>query len=264
MQEPYIREGFGTSAYHGLTLIHPIGLAAVVVAAVWLLLSHKSQAWLPVLLVACFVPTSQRVVVATLDFNLIRILLAVATFRILQRQEYRGLRFTHLDQAFLAWVLLSALIHVLRLGTVPGMISKLGSSYDALGLYAVARCWFRNIQDLMRLSRAAAIIACISVVGFAVERTTGKNMYAVFGGVPEITTVREGRLRCQGPFAHAILAGTFWVAFLPLVFARALSARGRKTLVAGVVSIIVIVVLCSSSTPLLGVIASAGFGVLWF
>jgi hypothetical protein len=150
------------------------------------------------------------------------------------------------------------------MGTVPALISKLGSSYDVFGLYAVARCWLRTENDLIRLARAAAWIACVSAVGFVVERSTGRNMYSIFGGVPEITAIREGRLRCQGPFAHPILAGTFWVAFLPLIIARLGIGKKSRVQIVGAASVIGIVVLCSSSTPLLGVIASAGFGLLWF
>ena len=263
MQQPYIREGFGSNSYDNLTLIHPLGLAALLVGVVWTLVAARRTAWLPILLLACFVPTSQRIVVATLDFNLIRILVAVGMFRILQRGEYKGGRITGLDRAVFLWIMASMVIHVARVGSTSALVFKLGGAYDTLGLYIIARVWLRSTSDLIRLSRYAAIIACISVVGFTVEHFTGRNGFSIFGGVPEITYVRDGRLRCQGPFAHPILAGTFWIAFLPLVTAQYLTQRGAPLQLAGALCISAIVVFCSSSTPVLGGIASVVFGLLW-
>ena len=39
------------------------------------------------------------------------------------------------------------------------------------------------------------------------EHLTGRNVFSVFGGVPEFTVIREGKLRAQAAFAHAIVAG---------------------------------------------------------
>ena len=54
---------------------------------------------------------------------------------------------------------------------------------------------------------------------------------AAMGGVPEITVVREGRLRCQGAFAHPILAGCFWAEQLPLIAALSAGNPANATLV---------------------------------
>jgi hypothetical protein len=51
------------------------------------------------------------------------------------------------------------------------------------------------------------------------EMATGRNAFASFGGVHEIAQMRNGLLRCQGPFAHPILAGTFGATQLPLFIA---------------------------------------------
>ena len=53
----------------------------------------------------------------------------------------------------------------------------------------------------------------LCMVGLAVlilgEKFSGRNAFAIFGGVPDVAVVRDGVIRCQGPFAHPILAGTF-------------------------------------------------------
>ena len=88
----------------------------------------------------------------------------------------------------------------------------------------------------------------------AYEMVTRHNVFSVFGGVPAETWIREGRLRCQGAFAHPILAGTYWAASLPLIW----SLRGYKprTMRLGTVCCLFIVAACSSSTPILSVVVA--------
>ena len=263
MQEPYIREGFGSNSYDNVTTVHPLGLAILVIAVLWTFIVPREKAWLPILLVACFVSTSQRLVIATLDFNFIRVMIAAATVRIIAQREYAGIRLTTLDRLVAAWVLIGAMAPTLRLGTSAAAIHNAGRAYDTLGLYAIARIWLRDGRTILTLSKTLILIAAVSAVAFLNEHLTGKNIFAIFGGVSEFTTVRDGRLRCQGPFAHPILAGVYWVGFLPLVAAQ---FQGRETKVwtlVGICSALAIVVFSSSSTPLLGTIATVGFGALW-
>jgi hypothetical protein len=49
------------------------------------------------------------------------------------------------------------------------------------------------------------------------EGITGHNLFSAVGIVPEFSTLREGRVRCQGSFAHPILAGTFGATVMPLI-----------------------------------------------
>lgn len=263
IQTPYIREGFGLNSYDNLTTVHPLGLATLVVGVLWTLVAHRERAWLPMLLMACFVPTSQRIVIATLDFNFIRVMLVAAVLRIVARREYADWKLTSLDKLVIAWVLASAVMSMIRIGTFAAVIQKSGTAYDALGIYMVGRVWLSRGGALRALSRAIALIATVAAIGFLREHLTGRNIFSVFGGVSEFTTIRDGRLRCQGPFAHPILAGTFWVGLLPLT-AVLLRDPGRRLQGAiGFLSIATITVLSSSSTPLLGLVATAAFGCLW-
>ena len=55
-------------------------------------------------------------------------------------------------------------------------------------------------------------------VAMVVERTTGRNAFAVLGGVGESDgLLRDGKVRAQGAFEHPILAGTFGATLLPLM-----------------------------------------------
>lgn len=97
------------------------------------------------------------------------------------------------------------------------------------------------------------------VAVFAWEKKTGMNLFANLGGVPARTIIRDGELRCQGPFPHPILAGYFWASLLPVFLSRWWKSAAAKPLViASLVAGSGIVILSSATTPLLGGIAGIG------
>jgi hypothetical protein len=80
----------------------------------------------------------------------------------------------------------------------------------------------------------------------------------MFGGVPAITDTRDGRLRCQGAFAHAILAGCFWACLIPLYAIRGFMGKGWLLAFAGALAALFIIAMCASSTPVMAL----GFGTI--
>jgi hypothetical protein len=198
--DAYIKAGFGEKAYHNATNVHALGIAALIVACVWALSSRRSAALRPMLTLATFVPTGQRIAIATLDFNLIRILLIAYAARVIVRREWTSIRWTKVDSAVMAWCGLGFLGYVIRLGDLGGFIFKSGATYDALGLYWVCRIYVRNLADIRRTVVFLGVLGLSISLLFLLEKTTGRNAFSMFGGVPEFTIVREGRLRCQGAY----------------------------------------------------------------
>src|SRR5690606_31947238 len=121
-----------------------------------------------------------------------------------------------MDTAVLLWGLSGILVMTLREGTLAALINRLGWVYELFLTYLVARTLIRTSEDLVSLAKAVAITSVPVAAFFLVELNTRYNFFSIFGGVPAETPMREGRLRCQGPFAHPIIAGTFWAATLPL------------------------------------------------
>ena len=82
LAEDYVREGFGTREFFNQTTVHP--LAAAVLAALCFLTLVLPRKWmlLPALTLACMIPQGQRIVVATLDFNFLRVILLFAAARV--------------------------------------------------------------------------------------------------------------------------------------------------------------------------------------
>jgi len=99
---------------------------------------------------------------------------------------------------------------------------------------------------------------------FFIENRTQHNMFGVLGGVPLITDIRDGRLRCQGAFAHSILAGCFWACLVPLYFARGWLGRGWLLPIFGTMATLAIVLLSASSTPVMAVLFGVVGGATFF
>jgi hypothetical protein len=94
-----------------------------------------------------------------------------------------------------------------------------------------------------------------------IEKFTARNFFSVFGGVPEITMIREVSLRCQGPFRHPILAGTFGATLMPFFAGLWVKEEVKKSFVIiGILSSTVITFASASSGPALAYI----FGIIGF
>ena len=248
----------GFADYYGQTQLHPLALGVTILLALFVLWSSRRHALVPLLLAAATLPMAQRLVIAGADFTLVRLLLIAYVIRIVFRQEWASFQWNRLDTAILLWVVSGATIMTIHYGTVDVLVNRAGWAYDIVLSYFVGRILIRRWDDLLVLARAAAVISVPSAALFMYEWLTQYNMFHVFGGVREITWVREGRLRCQGPFAHPIIAGAFWVALLPLIWTLWKGeGQSRGLLVIGSVCALLIVASTASSTPVLAVMAAA-------
>jgi hypothetical protein len=235
------------------TVLHPLGLVAVVVLGVVTLMLPRRYAVIPFLLMACFISARQRLVVFTLDFSLLRIMVIFGWVRFFMRGEYKGFSWHPLDYVLIAWVAAGMFAATIRVGTSTMLVNQLGGAFDAVGMYFLFRTLVNGFRDVRTIALAFAIISVPVAAAFLVENATGHNMFSVFGGVPENTLIREGKLRCQGAFAHPIMAGCFWASVIPIMAAR-WWCSGKATAVLGVSMASLVVLLTASSTPVAGVL----------
>lgn len=235
---------------YGKTRIDPVGalaLACVVIATLWV---RRSRALVPFLLILTMIPSGQRLAIGGLDLSFVRIAILVLWLRIFLRGEHQGLRFRTIDWVVVAFTGVGLITNALLWASVSKTLLQIANSLETAGAYFAFRALCRSPADLRSLAKSFAVIAIASSVFFLVERTTGKNMFSALGGVELNSLVRKGRLRCQGPFVHPIIAGVFWASVLPFV-AAPLFERGRSKIlyVVGLVAILVIVANTASSTP---------------
>ena len=235
------------------TTIHPVGIAAAGLVAILVLCGSRRVAVAGFFLLLFFVSTSQRVVIGGMDFSFVRILVIVGAVRVLMRGESSNFRFRLQDGLILAFVLTSMLATVVRTGGA-GTINRLGFSLDVLGLYFMFRCLVRSQGDLVWVLRIVVVPMILVAIFFLIELATGRNVFYIFGGVSEITAMREGRLRCQGAFAHPIIAGVFFACLIPMFFGAYLSRfESRRIFLLGIFLSIGIIFTTSSSTPASGI-----------
>lgn len=249
------QDASAAEAWVGQTSVHPVGLAVLLALSVLVFALPRVWALAPLLILACFVPAAQRIVVFTFDFSFLRILVIAYWVRILAFQDFKGLRLAALDYAVAAWILLGSLVFIAQWSNMLAVTNRAGYIYESLGIYVTFRCLLRSWADVERTILILALISLPACVFFALEQATGRNIFAVMGGVPEITQAREGRLRAQGAFSHPIMAGCFFAIVMVLASGFFMARRQRTLMLAGSVGAAFIVLACASSTPMLAVLS---------
>ncbi len=236
--------------YVNQNTVHPVGLAALAIACLLVLFGPIRAIPLVLVGLAVYIPSAQRLVLAGADFAFLRIGIMCALLRLATGGRLFAFRIGWID----GLVALGTLSKIAFMPVVTGqagiLVQQIGSAFDTLGMYLVARAAIRSIEDISWLA-SRALVVCLPVAAvFAIEKSTGRNMLSVFGGIPLMTEVREGRIRCQGAFAHAILAGCYFAALLPFWLASWRAPRfGRTTALGGFLLAATIVASTASSTP---------------
>ncbi|TVQ58840.1 MAG: hypothetical protein EA379_12460 [Phycisphaerales bacterium] len=255
---------FWLREWHGQTTIHPLGLAALGVTVILVLsLPRRYMLW-PVIAIGCFVATAQRIVVFNMDWTLLRLTLLAAALRcvMLYASPSTRPRWRPIDTWLALWLACGVAFYVLREPSMSALNNRLGWAFDYAAGYAVVRFAVRTWDDLKSLCLAVTAIAVPVSLAFINEHMTRYNIFHIFGGVREITWIRDGRLRCQGAFAHPILAGTYWAVLLPLIASQFWAREKTRRLLAalGVACAVIVVATCSSSTPVMSVLMGAFAG----
>src|SRR5688572_3406177 len=197
---PFVHE------WHNQTTLHPMGIAMVLVLGTLMVLVPRRFALWPMVAMACFVAPAQRVVIATLDFDLMRLMVLFGWTRLILRGEIRGLRFRMLDLFVILLAAWRVAASVILARSTAGIVNRLGSGFDVIGVYFLVRFLIRDFGDAKSFFRAFVWIGVPVAAAFVLEYLTRRNLFAAFGGLPEMTVIRQGLLRCQGAYPHPIMA----------------------------------------------------------
>lgn len=240
---------------YGVTTLHPVGLSAVLVLGTAMLLVPRRWAILPILVMACFISPAQRLVIGGFDFDLLRLMVVFGWTRLLVRGELQPIGFKWIDAVTIAMAIIGTITYTMLRGDSAALTNRLGWSFDLLGMYFLFRFIVRDWKTVETAAIGFVVLSMPVAFFFVIEWMTGRNLFAVLGGVREITHVRGGRLRCQGAFAHPILAGCFWATLLPMMAALWWrDAAGRVLAAVGCFFAVVIIFCSSSSTPIMTVL----------
>jgi len=238
---------------YGITSVNSLGLIMLVLSCLALFgLARKYAAW-PIIFMTCFVALGQRIVLFSLDFNFMRIMIIAGLIRILIRNEFFVIKKHKMDALVILFALTQSLAHLMRDNSA--LVFELGHLLDIIGTYYIFRCLIQNWDDLYSVVKGFVLISIPLACFFVLEIITGRNIFSVFGGVPDITQFRGGRVRSQGAFAHPILAGVFIAVIMPLIAAGWWGGKKKKWVITGLFTTSVVVIATASSTPIFAVLA---------
>jgi hypothetical protein len=238
------------------TLLHPIVLVAMVVSVILILFLPRKYVIVPVLLTSLVVPMAQQVVVGGLHLFVMRIVILIGCARMLitkasSQDELLAGGFNAVDKWFTLWAVFRTLTALVLYASIPAVIGECGFLWDVFGGYFLFRFLIRDREDITRSAKVLVLIAVVVAAGMLNEKIHFQNIFGFLGGVPIIPTIRQGTIRAQGPFMHAILAGTFGGTLVPLFFWLWKVAKSKFLAVIGVISSTIIVVSAASSTALM-------------
>jgi len=251
---------------HGSTLLEPATMLMMGLMIGMLLFLRRGRAILPMLMVIALIPAAQRVVIASLDFNMVRLMIVAGWIRILARGEHKHLRqFNEIDRALLMWTISSLIFYTIGHARVSDFVYRLGTSIDMLGGYFMYRCFVRSRADIDFVLRCLAVIT--PLLGFLLwyEFTEGSNLFHVFGANESVyVSEHTDRVRAVGPFSHPILSGCFAAGMMPFMIYLFSAERKRRPYYAiSMVGTLLLVIAANTSGGLMGFAGGIGAWCLW-
>jgi hypothetical protein len=244
------------------TTINFLGFTFLTIMGILTLVLPTRFAILPLILTTCYITIGQIIVVGPLHFSVLRIMILFGWLRIILRRDFPPIGFNAIDKMLIAWVVVGALIYIFLLndGDVQAMIFQSGAAYDIFGLYFFFRIYIGTFEDVELATRIIAISIVPLALALTVERFTGTNIFSIFGGVPEISWVREGAVRAQGAFRGPINAGTFGATIMPLLISMWWQEENHGKIYAaiGVGAATIITIMANSGGPF----SAYAFGVI--
>ena len=263
--DPHYYFGGGSADTH----ITALALCITVLASLLILALPRRFAIVPFFFAALLVYVSQDVVIAGLHFQVFRILILVGWIRMVAGGYLTGggrfpERLNSLDKVLLLWACCNAVTYTILWGASGALVFKLGFLYTTLGSYFLLRYMIRDRDDVLRAIKTLAVVCAIIAVFMVVEHSTGRNAFSIFGA-RELSEIRYGKVRAQGPFQHSIIAGMFGAMLLPLYIGLWWQGTGHRLAAGlGVIASTAMMISSSSSTPLMTFLAGIGGLCFWW
>ncbi|MHA3774163.1 hypothetical protein ACXR0O_21755 [Verrucomicrobiota bacterium sgz303538] len=240
--------------------VNVFALIVLAIVSLVVLFAQPRNAVVGLLFTALFIPLGQQFVIEGLHFRFFRVLILVALLRVAFQRRGQRFRWTGIDGLIIALALVRLVCGLLR-GARPEMF---GVAYDLLGTYFIFRLLIGDTRDVVWQLWGLAAASVVMATCMSFELFTSQNLFFVFGGVPEFTYVRDGRFRCQGPFRHPILAGTFAATLFPLLVGVWQSERRKRIVVVfGMASCVVATYIAASSGAVLSLMTAMVGLTMW-
>lgn len=226
---------------------------------IWVL--PRRWAMLPLLIGAAYMTRGQILDIGPVHFPVIRIIVTIGLLRVMSRGEKIVGGINRLDRIIMVWA--AVLVFTSLFHTSAGLVFRIGLVWTELGAYFLFRIFLQDLRDIERFFKVLCLLLVPVMLTMVAEKMTGKNLYASLGlgGVRLEASFRGGKFRAQGPFAHAILAGT--VGAVCFGMALYLWKNFRKVALIGLAATGGMVYASGSSGPMMTALSIVAAMLLW-
>lgn len=239
------------------TVLGPNTAAVLVLVLVLIFVLPRKYILIPALLGVFLIPQGNVLVLGGVHLQPARIISLVGWIRLIilrfvSHEKLMGVPWNSIDTVFVFWALSRSAAVVLLWMSQPALINEVGHLWTFLGMYFLLRSLLRDDRDVQMLIKVFAVVAVLNGAGMLYEHFRVQNLFSSYlGGVQSVPSIRDGTVRSQGAFQHAILAGTFGTTLLPLLAWLWKSGKQKVFVVLGFVGAIAMVATSGSSTPIM-------------
>jgi hypothetical protein len=238
----------------------PLAVAFLFFAMIGVLVLPRRWAALSLLCAGCYLPTSLSFSLGPFNFYALRLLLTVAILRAVIRKDGLANGMHGLDWVMVIWATAALTSSLLHDDIAATLVNRSGLVFTTCGTYFMFRAFCRSADDIIAICRIVAIVLIPIAIAMVYERFTGINAFSAFGGV-QMSDIRGGSFRAQGPFGHSILAGTVGAVSLPLM--APLWKPYRGTAIFGFLACFSMIFSSSSSGPIMSGAFSLAALLMW-
>ena len=241
----------------------------VLIAGVLICILPRNKAIIPFMIVGMLIPMDQILLIGPAHFPMLRLLVLAGFIRIFKdRSSSKAPIFSggknRLDLAFILLAVTTAVSGILLFQEMGAVVYQLGTLYTALGVYFLARYLIRSDEDVVRVIQTLAYVAIVVAAIMVYESRSGHNPTLCWEErKPALWQIWRS---ATAAFGHkARLRIRFWRGRLGRSLCRFSSLCGAREKIppvsgAGILSAMIMIVTCDSSTPVL----AFGAGVMAF
>lgn len=242
--------------------MNPLAAAFFVIVASAILAVPRRFAPVALLIGCCYMTMGQSLKLGPINLPIFRMLLLVGVIRLFARREFANTGRNGIDILMICWavwLMVASWFHWHLPGSGPQYTSGVVLSVGAV--YLLFRNWIRSADEIADFAKMIGIVFLPIAIEMGMEKVTGKNFFSMFGYVNENVLVRDGKLRAQGPFGHAILAGTVGAVCFPLMLG--IWRRYKTAALLGGAVCLFMIYASTSSGPIMSLLIAGCAIMLW-
>jgi len=248
--------------------MHPLVFAVLILTGILIFILPPKKVLIPILFSVFLIPLGQQLYIGGVHFLAIRIIILISLARILTiPKDKQGSKmaggWSGIDSVFFAYVLIQAIAIIITYANADALINQSAMVLDTLGGYIVFRVFLRSRDEVNTTIKTLACVAAVVAVGMLIERFTLTNVFGLLKGVAQVPEIRDGRIRSQGSFQHALTAGAFATTCLPLFLIIWKNKSSRILAGLGLFAAMTMAFTTSTSTSILGFLAACVALLLW-